>query len=263
VNSLNQNAEIGKKLVIDMMEVATGQLMVVNPTNYYNFYVLDAPELVNEGYYHFGFRVYDPEVGVWLSTDPAEQFWDTYSYTGGNPVNLIDLNGMLAKGNQDFINLLGDPQGPYSIDANGYIVYDDNFIGPLTTAQFELLEHVKAPGYVVEYNTADRYLLGSVPWVFDNYSTRTIYVRDFLESGNLEFNSVALTHAIREFGYASKMGYVLDYTDNGYRESHTFANKTPYSNLLPSLKTGEKGSFRGVEYNYLYYGTTKSAKLKF
>jgi RHS repeat-associated protein len=43
--------------------------------------------------YHFGFRVYDPEIGVWMSTDPADQYWNTYSYCGGDPVNFTDPDG--------------------------------------------------------------------------------------------------------------------------------------------------------------------------
>jgi RHS repeat-associated protein len=44
--------------------------------------------------YHFGFRVYDPEIGVWMSTDPADQYWNTYSYCGGDPTNIIDPDGL-------------------------------------------------------------------------------------------------------------------------------------------------------------------------
>ncbi|MBN1600170.1 MAG: ParB N-terminal domain-containing protein, partial [Chitinispirillaceae bacterium] len=43
--------------------------------------------------YHFGFRVYDPDVGVWMSTDPADQYWNTYSYCGADPVNFTDPDG--------------------------------------------------------------------------------------------------------------------------------------------------------------------------
>ncbi len=44
--------------------------------------------------YYFGVRFYDPEIGMWMSTDPADQFWNTYSYCGGDPVNFIDPDGM-------------------------------------------------------------------------------------------------------------------------------------------------------------------------
>jgi hypothetical protein len=38
--------------------------------------------------------MYDPEVGVWMATDPAGQFWSGYTYTGGNPVFFIDPFGL-------------------------------------------------------------------------------------------------------------------------------------------------------------------------
>ncbi len=43
--------------------------------------------------YYFGARYYNPEVGVWLSTDPADQYWNAYSYCGGDPINLTDPDG--------------------------------------------------------------------------------------------------------------------------------------------------------------------------
>lgn len=45
------------------------------------------------GLCYFGKRFLDPETGRWVSTDPAEQFWDRYSYTGGNPILLIKCGG--------------------------------------------------------------------------------------------------------------------------------------------------------------------------
>jgi len=37
-------------------------------------------------------RYYDPEIGKWISTDPAKEFWDSYRYTT-NPIAFIDPNG--------------------------------------------------------------------------------------------------------------------------------------------------------------------------
>jgi RHS repeat-associated protein len=47
---------------------------------------------------YFGARYYDPEIGVFTSTDPAEELWNPYSYTSGNPINYIDPSGMLVEG---------------------------------------------------------------------------------------------------------------------------------------------------------------------
>jgi len=43
--------------------------------------------------YYFGARYFDPNVGIWFSTDPVEQFWNLYSYTT-NPLLYLDPDGM-------------------------------------------------------------------------------------------------------------------------------------------------------------------------
>lgn len=48
------------------------------------------------GAYYFGARYYDPEIGVFLSTDAASQYHNAYSYTGGNPIILVDEDGNFA-----------------------------------------------------------------------------------------------------------------------------------------------------------------------
>jgi RHS repeat-associated protein len=49
------------------------------------------------GYDYFGARYYDSEIGRWLAVDPLSDSypsWSPYSYTGNNPINSIDINGM-------------------------------------------------------------------------------------------------------------------------------------------------------------------------
>ena len=48
-------------------------------------------------YLDFGARVYDPRTAAWLSQDPmAEKYYSIspYAYCAGNPVNLVDFDGM-------------------------------------------------------------------------------------------------------------------------------------------------------------------------
>jgi RHS repeat-associated protein len=50
---------------------------------------------------YFGGRYLDGLVGKWISTDPAGQFFDEYSYGGNNPINGTDPNGLLTILNAD------------------------------------------------------------------------------------------------------------------------------------------------------------------
>ncbi len=44
------------------------------------------------GYYYFGARYYDADLGLWISPDPARQFVSPYAY-GPNPINSVDPDG--------------------------------------------------------------------------------------------------------------------------------------------------------------------------
>lgn len=46
------------------------------------------------GLYSFGYRHYDPELSIWTTPDPAAEFFNPYSYLGGDPINLIDPLGL-------------------------------------------------------------------------------------------------------------------------------------------------------------------------
>ncbi len=44
-------------------------------------------------WYYYGARYLDPDLGIWTTTDPMEQFHNGYSYVGGDPINYSDLWG--------------------------------------------------------------------------------------------------------------------------------------------------------------------------
>jgi RHS repeat-associated protein len=48
-----------------------------------------------EGWYYFGARYYDADVGLWASCDPQRQFFNQYAYTGNgfNPIGSFDPDG--------------------------------------------------------------------------------------------------------------------------------------------------------------------------
>ncbi len=56
------------------------------------------------GLNYFGRRYYDPEIGRFISPDPAEQYVDGYSYCDGDPINKKDEDGLAASGiNPNFL----------------------------------------------------------------------------------------------------------------------------------------------------------------
>ena len=58
---------------------------------------------------YFGARYYDAEVGIFTSTDPAGQFWNSYSYCGGDPVNGTDPDGTWDDDPTPPLIVFGDP----------------------------------------------------------------------------------------------------------------------------------------------------------
>lgn len=46
----------------------------------------------------FGYRLYDPVQGQFLSQDPMDQFWNPYSYVGGEPLSGVDPWGLTENG---------------------------------------------------------------------------------------------------------------------------------------------------------------------
>lgn len=58
----------------------------------------------NKGNYYYGARYYDPQISIWLSVDPlAHKYpeWSPYTFTGDNPINLIDPDGLWVPGLDD------------------------------------------------------------------------------------------------------------------------------------------------------------------
>ena len=84
-------------------------------------YKFTAKELDNEtSYTYFGARYYDSDLSVWLSVDPMSDKYPStsaYMYCGGNPVILIDPNGM------DWVDIEGNEIKEHN-NIKVYIFYD-------------------------------------------------------------------------------------------------------------------------------------------
>ncbi|MBO7635217.1 MAG: hypothetical protein J6S89_01420 [Paludibacteraceae bacterium] len=83
------------------------------------------------GLSYFGARYYDPSVAVWMGTDPVfHASSNAYAYCLGNPINLVDPNGMdeygvSRNGEVALINKTNDKKdlliSGVSIDKNGQV----------------------------------------------------------------------------------------------------------------------------------------------
>lgn len=50
-----------------------------------------------ENLYNYGARYYNPDIGSWLSADPMDDFFNGYSFVGGDPLNRVDPLGLVAQ----------------------------------------------------------------------------------------------------------------------------------------------------------------------
>jgi len=65
-----------------------------------NKYLYNGKELEGEdlglNWFDYGARCYDPQLGIWHSVDPVDEFWSPFAYVGNNPIIYIDPTGMLS-----------------------------------------------------------------------------------------------------------------------------------------------------------------------
>ena len=84
------------------LNVNGGALISNASVNYFTCSVIYTSQRVaGSNLYYFGARYYDPVLGIWGSTDPAKEYFNPYSYVGGNPISLIDEYGFAS----DSVNL--------------------------------------------------------------------------------------------------------------------------------------------------------------
>lgn len=113
----DQEVSSGDSLYVELNQnvndIPYDQNIVSSPDFYITHYEFEAFCGINMDY--FGARYYDPEVGIFISTDPADYYWNSYSYVGGNPIILTDQTGAIP--DIAYLNEL--------LEAGMYDVYND------------------------------------------------------------------------------------------------------------------------------------------
>jgi RHS repeat-associated protein len=147
--------------IIDV--IAAGQSGTVDPARekftgkeFDNDGAIVSSGVAGVGLFYFAARYYDPEVGIFTSADPLDQYANAYMYAGGNPYNRIDPTGCTdcdlksgvgcgpddreaywaahpdeAMHNPDYLNSRDSEHPSYEIYA-GYGNLESEFIDPFT-----------------------------------------------------------------------------------------------------------------------------------
>jgi hypothetical protein len=103
---------------------ANGSDLINSSTGYFTSATFVPIKVAGSKLYYFGARYYDPEIGVWGSTDPEDQFFSSYTYTT-NPINFVDPDGRLV-GQLILQMAIGSAMSTaqYAISSNGNMTRD-------------------------------------------------------------------------------------------------------------------------------------------
>jgi RHS repeat-associated protein len=92
VTGINEHVGPGTKLTISKTLTAIDQIPSSADKTFLNY---NRENLYYAGgiqNFYFGKRFYDPDIGIWTTCDPKEQFFNPYSYSS-NPINTVDPDG--------------------------------------------------------------------------------------------------------------------------------------------------------------------------
>ncbi len=110
VENIAEITNPGAKLIIEQAFTDVSVFLATVPKTFLN-YSNASFYMAGIRAYHFGFRVYDPEIGVWMSTDPKDQLFNPYGYST-SPIMTIDPDGQYIAG-----AIIGGLIGAYAMGA--------------------------------------------------------------------------------------------------------------------------------------------------
>jgi RHS repeat-associated protein len=173
--------------------------------------------------YYFGARFFNPDLGLWFSTDPVDQYWNTFSYCGGDPINFIDPDGTTGA---EFTSYLMDAVLVQGFRVASTAASNATFVGAMFLFMYECnqLGHAISNATFLKEKTIELPSITSVNDIINSQS-----YQDFLKN---QGNSTYLNENTQsgQEGQESKEGVVEDGTE---------IVVTPDGNAIP-VGPGEK-----------------------
>jgi len=200
------------------------------------------------GWNSFDLRMYDANVGRWLSVDPKKQYWSPYLGMGNNPINLVDPDG---GGTEDWGQITDPQTGQTSYKwfgqgvkvSDGYTFVSTKFnyftqpeIQHDQTATFEF-----APGTLKGMNYVNNSSDNPVIWTPE---TTIIYEGTTYQRGqpimlgehstsDIPVDAVLAPSIRQNSVYKVISGNAVKITNDGISISHYYNNKSMIGQSLP------------------------------
>jgi RHS repeat-associated protein len=178
--------------------------------------------------FYFGKRYYDPDIGIWLSCDPKDQFYNPYSYSS-NPVNSIDPDGgwlaplIFGLAYSYLSNVVSNAQFAQSHGGSPWNPRDWNWNDPAMSLGFALSIMSMGVGVGMELKSVsspeEEYLqLASVDDKKKDPSVRTDASRALAKTSNVDRKAIMAQADLAtagsfkgyEFSTSRQINYILD-----------------------------------------------------
>ena len=154
IGSSTQISDYRARIIHHIEYMPSGEQFAEQRSTWGTNYKFNGKELDAEtGFYYYVARYYSPDKSIWLSVDPMSDKYPSmspYMYCAGNPVILVDPDGMDINPTTDgwnimsqaFESTLGDKNPFFRNEKTGKVEYDKSkIVGTPDNVQQEIIDH--------------------------------------------------------------------------------------------------------------------------